>query len=239
MKMRRLLDWRKQGGAASVEFYVVSFFVFIPMVMAVLQLGLFFVAKNTVNLATFSAARAGAASGGDKGEMANNFAKAVAPLFADTRTDVTNANYPTVLGTAYAKARLYMAIPVMNSIDILNPTASSFSDFGVVKPGGGGKIIPTTNIMNDTKIGSASGQTRAEALLFKIEVRFCYQMPIPIIDKMLSTILLGLSDDIHILPSLDPKDVACYSGVDGSYGIPIKSQAVIRMTEPPDSGKIF
>ncbi|WP_268907160.1 TadE family protein [Collimonas humicola] len=237
MKTKRSLKWRSQHGAASVEFYVVSFFVFIPMVMAVLQLGLFFVAKNTVNLATFAAARAGAAAGGDKTAMANNFAKAVVPLFANTTVDVSNSNYATVFSEAYLKARVYMALPLLNSIEILNPTSASFTNFGIPKPGGGGRIIPTTNIMNDNRV--LGGQTRADALLLKIEVRFCYRMPIPIIDKMVSIVLLGLDKDLPILPSLDPKDIACYSGVDGAYGIPIKSQAVIRMTEPPESGKIL
>jgi hypothetical protein len=236
MKAKRSLKWQRQKGAASVEFYVVSFFVFIPMVMAVLQLGLFFVAKNTVNLATFAAARAGAAAGGDKTVMANNFAKAIVPLFANTTVDVSNGNYVAVVSEAYVKARAYMLLP-LNSVEILNPTAASFTNFGIPKPGGGGRIIPTTNIMNDNRV--LGGQTRADALLLKIEARFCYPMPIPIIDKMVSTVLLGLDKELPLLPSLDPKDIACYSGVGGAYGIPIKSQAVIRMTEPPESGKIL
>ncbi|WP_211471241.1 TadE family protein [Collimonas humicola] len=212
-----------QKGAATVEFYVVSFFVFIPMVMAVLQMGLFFVAKNTVNMATLAAARAGAATGGDKMTMRNTFAKAIVPLYIDSTKEITTGNYASVMLPAYAKAGA--DILLFSSITTLNPTAKSFADFGIPKPGGGGRIIPTTNLDTyKTGVGSSSKQTRAEALLLKIEVRYCYELKMPIVDKLVTSVLMGLGSSAQ--------DNLCFA----ANRIPIKAQAVVRMTEPPQAG---
>jgi Flp pilus assembly protein TadG len=224
---------RRQRGAASVEFYVVSFFVFIPLLMAVLQLGLFFVAKNTVNLATFAAARAGAVTGGDQGEMKQAFAKAVAPLYVGSGLTVMNnagftelsaGNYAQVMGVAYATALFKVNLP-MDNIKPLNPTPASFTDFSISNPNGPGRIIPVTNLLTDTRVGTSSKQTRADSLLLKVEVRHCYDMIFPFIDKLVGELMLKVS-----LPSIDS---ACYAKHPSSYGIPIVSQAVVRMTVPP------
>ncbi|AMP00710.1 tadE-like family protein [Collimonas arenae] len=212
-----------QNGAATIEFYVVSFFVFIPMVMAVLQMGLFFVAKNTVNMATLAAARAGAATGGDKSVMTNTFAKAIVPLYINSTQEITPSNYVNVMAPAIIKARADMIL--FSSITTLNPTRNSFTDFGRPGPGGKGTIIPTTSLDTYmTGVGGSSKQTRADALLLKIEVRYCYELKMPIIDKMITKTLLELD---NLQASI--ADRACYA----ANRVPVKSQAVVRMTEPP------
>lgn len=232
----------QQRGAASVEFYVVSFFVFIPLVMAILQLGLFFVAKNTVNLATFSAARAGAATGGDTAAMKSAFAKAVAPLYVGTGlkalgnngfTDLSASNYVPVMGAAYLTAFAKASLPT-DSISKLNPTRNSFSDFGIANPRGAGRIIPVTNVQIDSRIGSASKQTRAEALLLKVEVKHCYDMVIPLIDSIVGKALLIMNGPANALCYVHPSiPGAPGSGRSTTYGVPIISQAVVRMTVSP------
>ena len=235
MKINRLntpAAARQQRGAASVEFYVVSFFVLIPMLMAVMQLGLFFVAKNTVNLATFAAARAGAASGGDRSVMRSAFANAVSPLYvakglsllrSASFVDLSAGNYPVVAGGARAYSSARMLLP-FNRITTLNPTRDSFADFSIPDPDSRGRIIPTTNIMTDNRIGTRSKQTRADALLLKIEVRHCYDMVLPVIDKVVGNFMLFLPGPAN--------DKLCYAA-HPSHGIPIVSQAVVRMTVPP------
>ena len=218
----------REGGAASVEFYIVSFFVFIPLLMAVLQMGLFFVAKNTVNLATFAAARAGAATGGDPTEMRKAFLRAVSPLYVGSGlaalnrsdfTDIDSGNYPLVMGGALLAAGLNLP---PDQIRVLNPTRASFTDFSVPKAGGG-RIIPVTNILTDSRVGGSSRQTRSDALLLKVEVQHCYHMIFPVIDRMVSGSLL-------LFNPLGPlADTSCYA----LRGVPIVSQAVVRMTNPP------
>lgn len=230
---RRTTHKPDQRGAASVEFFVISLAVFIPLLMAVLQMGLFFVAKNTVNLATFAAARAGASTGGSQTEMRKAFLKAVAPLYVGAGlrvlgsagfTDVSQRNYAPVMGAAYLAAATNLPI---DQITKLNPTAASFRDFGIRDPSGGsGRIIPVTNLITDARVGASSQQTRADSLLLKVEIKHCYHMIFPVIDKLVSQTLLVLN------PSAALTDKGCYL----LDGIPIASQAVVRMTVPPEAG---
>lgn len=235
-------DCKAQRGAATIEFYIVAFLVFIPMLMAVLQMGLFMVAKNTVNTAALNVARAGAASGASKTHMQAAFANGVLPLYAATglsvlggsgAKEISNANYPAVWGAAYARARAETSLPMLNRILLLNPTSKSFADFGVNKPGVG-RIIPVSNMgIDKNSVGGSSGQTRAEALLLKVELHYCYAMAIPIIDDIVASTValwLGMSGDGELM-----KDIACTvkNPVTGKRGIPIVSQAVVRITVPP------
>jgi len=240
---------RRQRGAASVEFYVVSFFVLIPLIMAILQMGMFFIAKNTVNLATFAAARAGAASGGDRDQMQHAFAKAVSALYvakglrlsgSGGLDDVNNGNFETVISgsTAWAYGLGTKSPLSLDSMTILNPTAAAFSDFGVSNRAGG-KIIPVSGLLTDNVVGGASRQTRADALLLKLEVHHCYEMIFPIIDALVSEVMFN---PLWYNPLSRPiKDNAClakHPSLDGRmvYGVPIVSQAVVRMTVPPLQG---
>jgi hypothetical protein len=234
---------RRQLGAASVEFFV-TFIVAIMFIMGILQMGMFFVAKNTVNLATFAAARAGAASGGDAGQMKRAFAKALSGLYvakglrlagSNGLTDVSGGNFEQVISGATAWGYGLSLLPY-DQMDILNPRQAAFTDFGVPDPAGGrGRIIPVTGLVSDTAVGARSRQTRADALLLKIEVRHCYEMIFPVIDKLVSETVLQLPLGIPA------SDLACYAKhptPDGRqvYGVPVVAQAVVRMTVPAIQG---
>lgn len=224
---------RGQRGAASVEFYVVAFLVMVPMLMAVLQLGLFMVANNTVHVATLNAARAGAASGVDPGEMRRAFASGVAPLYAAGALATTGAgafadisdHWATGAGLALGTANGDVAANPANKISVLNPARAAFADFGI--PRQTQRIIPVDNLLADNAMGVKTKQRRSDALLLKIEARYCYRMVIPIIDKLVVGVLLWGSSD--------PRTVACYL----QDGVPIISQAVVRMTVPPVESGAF
>jgi hypothetical protein len=244
MSVRRPLSmWapRRQDGAASVEFFVV-FIVAITLIMAVLQMGMFMIAKNTVNLATFAAARAGAASGGDVGEMKKAFAQALSGLYvakglrlagSNGLTDVSSGNFQQVATGATAYAFAAASLPT-NEIKILNPTREAFTDFGVPNPNGtAGRIIPATGLLTDTAVGAASQQTRADALLLKIRVRHCYEITMPLIGEAISKVY---TDDAPMSPP-PPENVLCmleHPLPDGrmAHGVMIESEAVVRMTAP-------
>lgn len=231
----------RQRGAASVEFYIVFITVLPLFLMAVLQTGMFFIAKNTVNLAAFAAARAGAASGGDPDQMKRAFAKALSGLYvakglraaqSTGLTDVSSANFETVISTSTLYAYGQATLPT-DQINTLNPRRAAFADFGVPDPSGKAqKIIPVTNLLNDTAVGSSSRQTRADALLLKIEVRHCYEMVFPLIDIAVSETILKFPLGI---PAMDLLCYAKHPTADGRlvYGVPVVSQAVVRMTVPP------
>jgi Flp pilus assembly protein TadG len=214
-----------QRGAATVEFYVVGFFVMIPLIMAVMQMGMYMVAKDTVNLGVFAAARVGAA-GGSKSDMRNQFAKSIAPLYPSGATPVTAGNYAVAMGSAYARASVDAVNPVFTSITVLNPTTQSFNDFGIAGPNGT-RVIPTTNLLTDTRVGAQSHQSRADALLLKVEARYCYTMVFPVIGKLVTSVLESLSTS--------PSDLACYV----ANRVPIVSHAIVRITEPPLAGNLL
>lgn len=229
----------RQRGAATVEFYIVAFFVFIPIVMATIQLGLFMVANNTVNAAALMVARAGAASGVDRTHMRHAYATGLTPLYASTglrllsggvNKEVTSGNYAVVHGAAYGRAWIETGIPY-NRIQVLNPTPASFVDWGETRPGVG-RIIPVTNMDVDRgAVGIRSRQTRAESLLLKVQVNYCFEMVIPVIDELIANIML-LSTPAASLPCLLE-----VPAVGKRRGVLITSQAVVRMTVPPEQAR--
>ena len=91
---------RKHRGAASVEFYIVTLFVMLPLVLGILQLGMLYVAKNTLNHATFMAARAGALHHGSRPVMSDQLAKGLVPLYVRSSTQVTRSNVATIVAPA-------------------------------------------------------------------------------------------------------------------------------------------
>jgi hypothetical protein len=214
----------RQAGQGTIEFYLIAAFVLIPLFLAILQLGLLVMAKNTLNVATVEAARAGAASGGDRGAMKDALALGLAPLFAaDARAatgigsgDITTGNYAPILGAALIKSK---AVNLTSTISVLNPTRDSFADFGVTK--GSDTVIPVTNVYDNTALGARSRQTRADALLLKIEVRYCQPLVVPIAKEMVLALRI-------------PPDPCAVVGATS-----LVSQAVVRMTTPPRQGALL
>ncbi|NHZ98393.1 hypothetical protein F2P46_22120 [Massilia sp. CCM 8734] len=228
---------RAQCGAATIEFYIIAFWVLVPLFMAILQLGLFMVAKNTANVATLAAARAGAASGLDMGEMRRAFASHIAPLYAtsglrrisDAGFADAQSNYKSVGLSAIARARLETEGVKIHRITVLNPTSKSFDDFQITRASDKAQIIPVDGLYANNAMGGKSQQQRSDALLLKIETRYCYQMIIPVIDSM---IIKVLTSDLWSDHSVD--HLTCYA----INAIPILSQSVVRITVPPERGKL-
>jgi len=126
--------------------------------------------------------------------------------------DISAANYTQVVGAAITAAKLQDI--AYSKITVHNPTAASFQDFGIDK--GGDRIIPVTNVYDATTVKPNSGQTHADALLLKIEVRYCAELVIPVVDELI------------LMFNSDP---ACLYL--GEKRVPIVSQAVVRITVPP------
>jgi Flp pilus assembly protein TadG len=212
---------RREGGAATMEFYIIAFFVLIPLLMATLQLGMLMLAKNTVNLAALATARAGAATGGDRTVMGRAYTEALSPLYAATALtgdleDVGSLGYDVVASGAYAHAALDVGL-TLSTFRTLNPVPASFQDFGVER--NGVRIIPVTGLETNNAVGAVSRQRRSDALLLKVEVSHCYKLVFPVIDKMILWVV-GLRNPGCALVN---------------NGVPIVSHAVVRMTVPPVS----
>jgi Flp pilus assembly protein TadG len=217
----------RQAGQGTIEFQITAFLLLIPLLMGILQMGLLIMAKNTLNVATLGAARAGAASGGSRAAMEDALALGLAPMHVSGAKaligagtgDITAGNYALVVAAALASSKATNLL--WSKITVLNPTSKSFTDFGVAK--GSDVVIPVTNVFDNDQVGPQSGQTRADALLLKIEVRYCQKMEIKIIDKIITEVL----GNPLFAPA--PADLLCYA----DERMPLVSQAIVRMTVPP------
>jgi hypothetical protein len=203
--------------------------VLIPLLMGVLQLGLLMVAKNTVNVAALATARAGGASGGSKAAMNHALALGLVPLHVGSGKsaanvgmgDINSGNYAAVMGAALLASKGYTA--AYGKITVLNPTADTYTDFGFKKPNGD-IVIPVTGVFDNNQVGPKSGQTRADALLLKIEVRYCQEMVVPLIKDLVREVMTDLLKN-----NTSIEDMACYA----MDRVPLRTQAVVRMTVPP------
>jgi len=91
-----------QHGATLIEFTLALFFGVLPMVLAIWQVAALLVARNTVNLATFMAARQGAVAGAEPAVMNRELARGLVPLYVRaSRGGVTPAH---AVAAAYAAA---------------------------------------------------------------------------------------------------------------------------------------
>lgn len=221
---------RRQQGQGTIEFQIIGALVLLPLLLFVVQIGLLVMAKNTLNVATLNAARAGAASGIGETAMKDALAFGLAPLNATQAkmavgvgtgevTGGLGGNYPAVMAAALAKTRVENA--ALARITVINPTRKAFEDFGEDRAGK--RVIPVIGVFDNNELGSRSRQTRADALLLKIEVRYCAELAIPIINTV---ILKALASPMS-MPSAD--DLVCYA----LERVPINSQAVVRITVPP------
>jgi len=213
------MNRRRQRGAASVEFYIVSLLVLLPLVMAILQLGMLFVAKNTLNHATFMAARAGSMANGSRGVMLNYLAKGLVPLYARTTDPIDSGNLVQVVAPAFAQARLDVALPIRTRLEILNPTRASFRDFEVRQ--NGVVQIPNDNLQFRRANGASSRQSIQEANLLKIRVDYCYQLIFPLIDDLIIGVLRFSDTSLF--------HQACYA----DNRVPISAWALVHMQSAP------
>ena len=224
---------RSQRGQGTIEFQIISVLVLFPLLMGVIQMGLLVVSKNTLNVAALGAARAGAASGGDHDAMKAALVVGLAPLHASSAKastgvgmgDITSANYALVMGKALAASAL--TNPLFSAIPVRNPTANAFADFGVKTKLG--TIIPVTNVYDNAAVGARSGQTRADALLLKIDVRYCEELVIPIIKDLILATLNGP------FSGASAPDRVCYL----AGRVPLTSQSIVRMTVAPIREKLL
>lgn len=203
MISRRTHELRARG-AATVEFLVVAFAVLVPLIFGTLELALLIVARQTLGVATFMAARAGATEHGDPGAMRRALARGLAPLHA-------------VRGTAGAWAASYADAlrPDRTRIAVWSPVAASFSDYGVLIEGV--EEIPNVWPGHRTGIGPASRQTIAEANQLGVRVSICRPLLFPITAPLFIAAMR--------LADTSPFAQGCYA----QSAVPLHSRALVHM----------
>lgn len=177
MNRRLGLAFARHRGAGLVEFVVVAP-TLLAMALAMLQYGLVFHAKSSLNYASFEAARAGSVDHADQASIRRALLRAMTPYYGGGRSAAELASSAT-----RATADLEQAL----RIEILSPTSESFDDFHSADAaralGTSARVIPSTNLghracpfdrphCDSNPASNHSGQTLADANLLKLRVTY-------------------------------------------------------------------
>lgn len=227
---------RHAAGASMAEFIIVLP-ILLLLCLGILQFGLLYQAKSTLDYAALQAARAGALNNGKSAAMKSGLARGLTPLYART---ASFAGQQQALLASHAD----LMKPGSYQIDVINPTSAAMQDFGRTGEYAGANVqqIPNDTLMfRNTTAGSSSGLTIQDANLLKIRVTYCYEMYVPFANRTIFSLMNKINDiystgapgtEIPLAPN------ACYalSTVEGTWRIPLESEAIVRMQTPYQGG---
>ncbi len=215
---RALKSWRQQSGQGMVEMLIV-FPILIMMVFGILQLALVYHAKETLNYATFLAARNGALNQGSYESVVRGLSNGLAPLYThQTTPDAVMAGRQKIrddIDNGFACIRR------------LNPTVAVFDEDYIIEEDGQ-FVVPNDNLIfrNPSYDGAINVH---DANLLKIEVTYCHTLIVPFVNriitgvhpKVIGVVTLGAPET----PDAGAFRQACYN----NNRLPIVSEAIIRM----------
>lgn len=197
METRRLDPPRRPRaalGQSATEFVVMAP-VLLLVILGALQLGLLYRAKSVLNMATFQAARIGSMHHGREDDMAAELANGLAALHA---TGTTWKDLMTARDRAKAAVR---------NRDHVHLT--------VVHPPEAYRAKRISNLRLRYLAGADGAEAR-DLNLLKIEVIYCHPLQVPLVSKVLRTLLS---------PAFEGIERQCLD--DGR--MPLSSTAVVRM----------
>jgi hypothetical protein len=226
----------RQDGATLAEFVVVIPFALL-FVLAIIQLGLMYSAKQIVNEGAFLAARAGSVQNADPQSMQDAMMKALIPLYQNS----TESDDATRLKNALNNARNDRSCngPCLN-IDMLNPTPAAFTDFGVSSSASGGRTyIPNDNLefRSHDVVGPSSGLSIQDANALKIKVTYGYELKVPLMKLVIASVMCAVvNTGIEAFqgdspPYANPSGNDCVSFYKNGR-VPIVSYATVQMQTP-------
>jgi len=246
-------------GQAMVE-YVIVLPLLLLLLLGVIQYGMVYRAKVTLNYAAFETARAGSLNNARMLPMENAFARAMGPLFTNrfrSLKDDGTCSGTYKLGDAPAgnftpehvrcgreivKEQLTSQL---GRILLVNPSASSFSDHGFDDAAANRRIPSDNLIYRSAAPGSTSQQSVQDANLLKVHLSYCYELLVPFVNRAMSQIMTQPAS------AAQPANIGPFPGgsfaencakapaatakanADTRYGIPIYAQAVMRMQSDP------
>lgn len=238
----------RQRGQALPEMVIV-FPLAVVLIMCIVQLGLLYRARATLNNATFLAARSGALHHGFLGPMQQVFYDRMAAL---GKIEETRKNQTTTAGffadpdaTRFARVRAETRRHhTYRALEIMFPTKAVFDHFAVrhreleacaTSPcdnGGGFRLaqrsiyqIPNNNLDARDATPQTIGERRItlqDANLLSIRSRFCYEMAVPVANFIISRMFNSLYQG-------DADLAVCRGLSDASNVIPLTGHAIIRM----------
>lgn len=221
---------RRQRGAAMTEFVIVGP-IAIMLTLVMIQAGLLYIAKLTLNNATFLAARHGALNHANKGALKDSLAKGLIPFYQNAMQDSDAQR----LAQAYVKAKAAVGLGMYVKMELQSPTEEAFRVYGVAR--NGVTSIPNDNLEFRTAapINGASISLR-DANILRIKVTYAYELKVPLMQALVRRIMCPFTKDSDVQawqrPGLMPLgDVSnCIYYAQGR--IPIVSYATVQMHTP-------
>jgi len=225
----------RQTGQAMVETVVVLFAALL-LLLGIIQFGLIYNAKTTLDYATFEAARAGALNYGDKTAIEYALARGLTPLF--TSVDLADSDRDKVKTVQKSRDKLFRQIQSGRHacIERLNPDTNAFNAYAVTDPTGHfgtQRLIPNSHLHYRSALASGgSNVSIQDANLLKLRVTYCYPMQVPLISNTIAK-LMGVRRDPDPVPGWQAPNLGAFqTGCYRRGRFPIVAQAVVRMQTP-------
>lgn len=235
MTRRAFIHQKKnQRGQAMVE-YIYVFPILILLIMGAIQFGFIYQTKVTLNYATFNATRQGALNHGAMKSIIDGLTSGMMPLFAHSSSSGGSRNLD-LLKNAWKSANTQISDSKLTLITIVNPTTTALNAYKGQSETG--SEIPNDNLMYRSTDIAGGGMNIQDANLLKVRVTYCYRMTVPIINKLIYTLVVDPTSTTgntgaDMLEAQGEggttKNSRCSNINDGEYRIPVTSEAVVRM----------
>jgi len=182
----------RMRGATMVEFHIVTLFAMLPLCMGLLQAALLATENHHVDHAAFMAARAGATAGGNAGNMREEFARVMTPLFVTSGTALDKGNVSSRVIAAYGAA--LEDFIAYGSLRVLAPDPAALRDFSQRRDGF--DVIPNDSLEHRSQAPvRESGVTLQAANVLRVEFTYCRPLIVPFARHMLIGLLQYLDGD--------------------------------------------
>lgn len=197
-----------------VEFHVVALLGLLPLCLGTLQIALLMVENHHLDHAAFVAARHGAVSKGDLGEVRRAYARAASTVHAGSATPIGRENVLERVATAYALATADIALNAR--VRLLSPSAEAQSDFAIRR--GTEQVIPNDALeYRSAAPGGRSGLSLQQANVLRVEFTYCRPLVVPFAGQLLVGALRWIDRD--------PWHQRCYA----AGRVPLRSEGVAPM----------
>lgn len=204
-------------GQSMVEL-IIAVPVLMFMILAVVQFVLLYRVKTTLDYATLMAARAGAVTGVNRGEMSKAYLKGMLPL-------LTRRESMQELQAAYMRG--WTQIIPHTRIEVISPTRAAWNEFKE-RQFNGRDALPNDTLAYRSDAVGASGVNVQDANLLKIRIVY----DAPLIVPFMGLVLGGKSEYLK-MSALEKADLVrnpILTRLTGRF--PVESSAIVRMQSP-------
>lgn len=177
-----------QRGASLTEFVIIGPLA-ILITFLIIQAGMLYMAKLTLNNATFMAARHGSMVNGNAQSIRLSLIKGLVPFYQNA----FDTNDVSRLTAAAAKAAVDTSLGNLK-LEVLSPSEEAFRVYGIRK--GGTTYIPNDNLefRTPTPMGGASISIR-DANILRIKVTYAYELKVPLMQAIVKRVMCpGVAD---------------------------------------------